>query len=201
MTDPVRDRSCCASTSPHRRRLLERFGCRSTAWRPTSTRRGSPARPPSTWPPDSRAPRRCGIARRAHRRGRHRLRPGCRYAASEVLGKPGDAERCRAQLAASSGRELDIPDGGAASRPKAARSAVEHTSTVPIVQLPGARRGRDRALRRAGSALDCAGGFKAESLGIALVRARSRPWTQRALTGLPLIWLAGVLRRCGLSVP
>jgi len=47
---------------------------------------------------------------------------------------------------------------------------------------------------------DCAGGFKCESLGIALFeQIETRDPT--ALTGLPLIWLAGALRRCGLSVP
>ena len=48
--------------------------------------------------------------------------------------------------------------------------------------------------------LDCAGGFKAESLGIALFdRIESADPT--GLTGLPLIWLCGALRRAGIPVP
>jgi septum formation protein len=48
--------------------------------------------------------------------------------------------------------------------------------------------------------LDCAGGFKAESLGIALFeRIDSRDPT--ALTGLPLAWLSHALRIAGLPVP
>jgi septum formation protein len=47
---------------------------------------------------------------------------------------------------------------------------------------------------------DCAGGFKAEALGITLFDSieSSDP---TALIGLPLIWLAGALRRAGYSLP
>jgi septum formation protein len=48
--------------------------------------------------------------------------------------------------------------------------------------------------------LDCAGGFKAESLGIALFE-RIDSADPTALTGLPLIWLCGALRRAGIPVP
>ena len=45
---------------------------------------------------------------------------------------------------------------------------------------------------------DCAGGFKAEGLGIILFSAiRSRDPT--ALIGLPLIWVAATLRAAGLD--
>jgi septum formation protein len=48
--------------------------------------------------------------------------------------------------------------------------------------------------------LDCAGGFKAESLGIALFDGIESV-DPTALTGLPLIWLCGALRRAGIPVP
>jgi len=48
--------------------------------------------------------------------------------------------------------------------------------------------------------LDCAGGFKAESLGIALFESIESV-DPTALTGLPLIWLCGALRRAGILVP
>ena len=45
---------------------------------------------------------------------------------------------------------------------------------------------------------DCAGGFKAEGLGIALFECiESKDPT--ALLGLPLIWLCGVLRDLGVN--
>ncbi len=48
--------------------------------------------------------------------------------------------------------------------------------------------------------LDCAGGFKAEALGIALFdRIESQDPT--GLTGLPLSWLCGALRRAQVQIP
>ena len=47
---------------------------------------------------------------------------------------------------------------------------------------------------------DCAGGFRAEALGISLFECiESRDPT--ALIGLPLIWLAAALRDAGFSLP
>ena len=47
---------------------------------------------------------------------------------------------------------------------------------------------------------DCAGGFKAEGLGIALFE-RIESQDPTALIGLPLIWLADALRSAGFPVP
>jgi septum formation protein len=47
---------------------------------------------------------------------------------------------------------------------------------------------------------DCAGGFKAEGLGIALFE-RIESADPTALIGLPLIWLAGALRASGYPLP
>ena len=47
---------------------------------------------------------------------------------------------------------------------------------------------------------DCAGGFKAEALGITLFESiESQDPT--ALIGLPLIWLAGAMRTAGYLLP
>jgi len=45
---------------------------------------------------------------------------------------------------------------------------------------------------------DCAGGFKAEGLGISLLKT-IKSTDPTALLGLPLIWLVGVLRKVGLD--
>jgi septum formation protein len=47
---------------------------------------------------------------------------------------------------------------------------------------------------------DCAGGFKAEALGITLFE-RMDSQDPTAIVGLPLIWLAGALRTAGYSLP
>ena len=57
----------------------------------------------------------------------------------------------------------------------------------------------DRYIQRE-KPLDCAGGFKAEALGIALFD-RIESVDPTGLTGLPLIWVCAALRRAGLPVP
>jgi len=115
-----------------------------------------------------------------------------------LLGKPGTVERCMEQLRASSGREVlfltavhlaDGPNGRA-------ESYVDRT----VVRF---RALADEEIQRyvaADRPLDCAGGFKAESLGISLFDSIESA-DPTALTGLPLIWLCGALRRAGIPVP
>ena len=116
----------------------------------------------------------------------------------ERLGKPGSAELCRQQLRQSSGQEvqfltavhlIDGPHGHVESH-------IDRT-TVRFRELSAAEIERYVA---ADNPLDCAGGFKAESLGIALFE-RIESEDPTGLTGLPLIWVCAALRRAGISVP
>ena len=117
---------------------------------------------------------------------------------TDVLGKPGTVERCRAQLRASSGREVafltavHLIDGGAGT----AESHIDRT-VVRFRELSDAE--IDRYIER-DQPLDCAGGFKAESLGIALFEQIDST-DPTGLTGLPLAWVAGALRRAGFLIP
>jgi septum formation protein len=116
----------------------------------------------------------------------------------DLLGKPGDAARCARELAASSGHELTFLTAVCVAANGGSR-CLEFTdrTTVQMRVLDDAEIARYVALDRP---WDCAGGFKGESLGIALCeRIETRDPT--ALTGLPLIWLAGALRECGFAVP
>jgi septum formation protein len=117
---------------------------------------------------------------------------------TDFLGKPGTVERCREQLRASSGREvmfltavhlIDATTG-------TAESHIDRT-VVQFRDLSDAE--IDRYIER-DQPLDCAGGFKAESLGIALFDsvASNDP---TGLTGLPLAWVGAALRRAGFAVP
>ena len=116
----------------------------------------------------------------------------------DVLGKPGTVDRCREQLQASSGREVvfltavHLIDGTAGRT----ESHVDRT-VVQFRELTDAEIERYIALD---NPLDCAGGFKAEALGIALFEhiVADDP---TGLTGLPLAWVAGALRRAGFAVP
>ena len=117
---------------------------------------------------------------------------------TEVLGKPGSVERCREQLQKSSGKEVvfltavHVIDGTGGR----VESHVDRT-VVKFRELSDAE--IDRYIER-DNPLDCAGGFKAESLGIALFdRIDSSDPT--GLTGLPLSWLCGALRRARVQIP
>jgi septum formation protein len=115
-----------------------------------------------------------------------------------LLGKPGTVERCIEQLRESSGREVafltavHVVDGH--------HGRAEFHVDRTLVRF---RTLTDDEINRyvaADRPLDCAGGFKAESLGIALFDSIESA-DPTALTGLPLIWLCGALRRAGIPVP
>lgn len=114
----------------------------------------------------------------------------------EVLGKPGSVERCIGQLLSCSGQVVEFLTAVAVIQPGSGATLLHMDSTrVHFRVLERREVERYVALERP---LDCAGGFKCEGLGIALFESiRSEDPT--ALIGLPLIWLAGALRRAGLD--
>jgi septum formation protein len=115
-----------------------------------------------------------------------------------ILGKPGSVEKCVEQLKNASGSRVHFYTAVHVidSRNRRHEAHVD-TTTVTFRSLTETEI-RDYVARE--SPLDCAGGFKVEGLGIALFdRIDSQDPT--ALIGLPLIWLAGALRRAGLSLP
>ena len=116
----------------------------------------------------------------------------------DLLGKPGTVEHCREQLQQSAGRDvvfltavhvIDGPAGRAESHVDRTTVLFRELSAIEIERYIE----RDRPL-------DCAGGFKAESLGIALFE-RIDSSDPTGLTGLPLAWVCGALRRAGFDVP
>lgn len=186
-----------ASTSAYRRALLERLGLSFECVAP-----GTDERSLTGEPADALALR---LARLKAEAVASR-RPGCIVIGSDqialrgqdILGKPGTVERCTDQLLQSSGREVafltavHVVDG----RSGRAESHLDRT----VVRFRTLRPDEIARYIAADSPLDCAGGFKAESLGIALFE-RIDSADPTALTGLPLIWLCGALRRAGIPVP
>lgn len=115
----------------------------------------------------------------------------------QVLGKPGTAARARKQLAALSAREVSFLTGLCVlNTADGSRDVTVVETPVRFRQLSDAQIAHyvDREM-----ALDCAGGFKSEGLGISLFEAigGSDP---SALVGLPLIELCTMLDRQGLDV-
>lgn len=114
------------------------------------------------------------------------------------IGKPGTRERAREQLTAASGRVVVFHTGLSLLDTSSGR---QETVNVPtIVEFRVNDRARIEAYLDQEPALDCAGSFKSEGLGIALCeRISSNDPT--ALVGLPLIALCRLLGNFGISLP
>ena len=119
----------------------------------------------------------------------------------DCLAKPMTVERCIQQLQRSSGRSVRfltavcVIDGRATGAANV-ESHLDNTAVqFRLLGLPEIRR-----YVEIDQPLDCAGGFKAESLGITLFE-EIRSHDPTALMGLPLIWLSDALRRAGFAAP
>jgi septum formation protein len=186
-----------ASSSPYRRLLLERLGLAFEVHPPGVSETHLAGEPPA-----ERA-RRLALEKARAVAAEH---PGAivigsdqvAVAGDQILDKPGDAARARAQLAQLSGKSARFYSACAVLGGKpAAQLAYTDTTTVLFRTLTAAEIERYVAREQP---YDCAGGFKAEGLGIALFE-RIENSDPTALIGLPLIWLAGALRGLGYELP
>jgi septum formation protein len=113
-----------------------------------------------------------------------------------LLGKPGTRDRAIEQLRRVSGREVEFHTAVAVLDGASGQHRCERDLTrVRFREL------RDRDIERyldREPALDCAGSFKCEGLGIALFEAIDTH-DPTALIGLPLIATARLLRSFGLD--
>lgn len=114
-----------------------------------------------------------------------------------ALGKPGSRDVAIAQLTTMSGREVVFRTALSIAHGDGRRFDEEDVTTVLFRSLDA---GEIARYVDAEAALDSAGSFKSEGLGIALFDAiESRDPT--ALVGLPLIATARLLRKAGFPVP
>ena len=116
----------------------------------------------------------------------------------KILTKPGDHAAARAQLQSCSGHAVSFQTSlcllDAASTQMQAEVVKCEVFFRPLL---------DAEIERyllAERPYDCAGAFKSERLGIALLRDMRLP-DPSALIGLPLIALSEMLRRAGVPVP
>jgi septum formation protein len=114
----------------------------------------------------------------------------------ELLGKPGTHAAALAQLEQCQGRQV-VFHTAIAVHDVDAGNLQEHVDLTRVEFARHTRRTLESYLERE-PALDCAGGFKVEGLGIALFEA-VESHDPTALIGLPLIWLAAALRARGLD--
>lgn len=116
----------------------------------------------------------------------------------QIVGKPGTRARAKAQLLAASGQTLTFYTGLALwdDSQQQMHSLVEPFAVrFRILEEAQVERYLDKE-----PALDCAGAFKCEGLGISLFE-RLEGRDPNSLVGLPLIALVDLLGRCGIAVP
>ena len=114
------------------------------------------------------------------------------------LHKPGTSERACTQLRASSGKTVQFFTGVALLNTVTGdvqSSVVQYRVKFRVLNDAEIRRYVTRD-----NPLDCAGSFKWERLGIALMTSLEGP-DPTALEGLPLIALCKMLRNAGLEIP
>ena len=184
-----------ASSSSYRRELVERLGLPFTVVGP-----GVDEQPGATEAPNTLALRlardKAEAVKRVHPEA---VVIGADQVASldgSVLGKPGTVARATEQLQRCSGQQVDFDTALVVLDATTSRDYVDHTS-VTFRHLSDEE--IERYLQRE-PALDCAGSFKCEGLGISLF-SRISTRDSSALIGLPLIELARMLRRAGYQVP
>jgi len=115
-----------------------------------------------------------------------------------ILGKPGNNETAIAQLKAASRSQVVFQTAVHVIVPQHQR----HEAHVDVTLVKFRSLNDEEIVRyvAAEQALDCAGAFKAEGLGITLFE-RIDSQDPTAIMGLPLIWLASALRRAGFALP
>lgn len=185
-----------ASSSPYRRALLERLRVPFEIARPEIDEAVSPGEAPTDY------------VRRLARRKAEAVSAAygdaliigsdqCAVLGGRILGKPGNRERARTQLADCAGRAVVFHTGLCLLDARATEAQIEDVRyTVHFRRLEPAA---IEAYLDRETPYDCAGSFKAEGLGVALFE-RMEGDDPTALIGLPLIRLSAMLRQAGLDV-
>jgi septum formation protein len=185
-----------ASTSVFRRELLERLGLAFTVEAPDVDEAHLQGEPPTERALRLAAAKAEAVALR---------HPGAVVIGSDqvaaaggvILDKPGTVERAQQQLKHLSG-SLARFHTACAVRWHNTGFSVNHLETVSVAVRDLTAVEIENYVARE-QPLNCAGSFKSEGLGIALF-SRIESEDPTALVGLPLIWLAGALRRAGYAL-
>lgn len=186
-----------ASTSPYRKMLLDRLGLPFEVCSPSVDETRVAGESPSRLVERLAAEKAGAVARRF---------PAAVVIGSDqvavhdgrVVGKPGSADRARRQLASFSGRRVDFLTAVAVIC-----AELDFHFTAQITTEAVFRELASEEIRRyvdRDQPVDCAGGFKSEEGGTALLRAL-RADDPTAIVGLPLISVAEALRQVGYEVP
>ena len=116
--------------------------------------------------------------------------------AGEIMDKPGSIENACTQLERLNGQQHELLTAVCIIAHGSYEEHLDCTSLNMAVHSPEAL----RAYTERDQATDCAGAYKLEAGGIALFESIQSA-DQSAITGLPLLYVAAVLRKHGLEIP
>lgn len=117
---------------------------------------------------------------------------------ARIVGKPGTAERARAQLTEFSGQSVEFLT---AVSVQCAETGLRYDRTVGTeVTFRSLSQDEIHRYVELDRPLDCAGAFRAEAAGSTLFRCL-RSDDPTAIVGLPLIAVSAALREAGFAVP
>jgi len=186
-----------ASTSPYRRRLLKQLGLPFVAAAPRCREEIQPGIAPEL------LVKHLSVLKAESLAGQY---PDALIIGSDqifvdsrnrVLGKPGTSQRAFEQLKGMAGRSHTFFTGVALHDSASGETQVDYATF--IVTLHKLSDDEIRSYIRREDPVDCAGSFKIEGLGIALMESmEGEDYT--ALVGLPLLKLCGMLRKGGLEL-
>jgi len=186
-----------ASSSPYRKILLERFGLPFEACSPAIDEDALPGEEPAALAARLAGEKAEAVSRR---------RPEAVVIGSDqvavfegrIIGKPGSMAAARRQLAAFSGQRVIFLSAVAV---RCAEREFHFDTIVPTeVVFRTLSAAEIRRYVERDMPVDCAGGFKSEQTGTALLQAM-RSDDPTAIIGLPLISVGEALRRAGFDVP
>jgi 7-methyl-GTP pyrophosphatase len=187
-----------ASSSPYRQAVLKRLGVPFQAVNPefTEFKPGSDLTPRQMVAANAR-----GKALSLANRYPHQLIIGSDQVGilgDDVLLKPGSEEKAVAQLMRMSGREHQLLTGLYLLAPETDGSERKSENTLVVSPMRMRHFTADEAKEyvRRDQPLNCAGAYKAESLGIVLFEQLGGG-DPTAIIGLPLIALTDLLQRLG----
>jgi len=186
-----------ASSSPYRKLLLERLGIPFAVLSPAVDETPLPGEKPARLVERLAESKAAAIAKRSPLAvviGSDQVA----VHAGQMVGKPGSTDRARLQLASFSGRQVDFLTAVSVQCLELdLRYAACVVTEVIFRELEALEIERYVALD---NPVDCAGSFKSEAAGTALLRAM-RSTDPTAIVGLPLISVAQALRQAGYAVP
>jgi septum formation protein len=186
-----------ASSSPYRKMMLERLGI------PFDTCPPAVDETPHTGETARRLVRRLAAAKAddVARRFPAGVIIGSDQVAvhqGQIVGKPGTAARARRQLGQFSGSRVDFLSAIAV---RCLDSGFRYQAVIPTrVTFRSLSAAEIRRYVEQDRPLDCAGGFRSEASGTALLEAMQSQ-DPTAIIGLPLIAVAEALRQAGFAVP